>query len=48
MVEIHVTEQGDNMYSISQKYAVRLKYLYSLNKMKPGTEPAPGEIIKLR
>jgi LysM repeat protein len=48
MVEIHVTEQGDNMYSISQKYAVRLKYLYNLNKMKPGTEPAPGEIIKLR
>lgn len=48
LVESHIAEAGDSMYSISQKYAIRLKNLYNLNKVKPGYEPQPGEIIKLR
>lgn len=37
------------MYSISQKYGIRLKNLYKMNKMKP-EDPSPkvGDILRLR
>lgn len=40
---------GDSMYSISQKFGVRLSRLYKMNNMKPES-PAPkvGEILRLR
>lgn len=44
----HYVEKGETMYSLSQRYAVRLKDLYKHNNMKPGSEPAPGTIINLR
>ena len=46
---IHVVKAGDSMYSISQTYGIRLKYLYKLNKMKKdeGT-PAVGTIMRIR
>ena len=44
----HVVEEGETMYSISQRYAIRLKSLYALNGMQPGEEPVPGALIKLR
>lgn len=44
----HYVEEGETMYSLSQRYAVRLKDLYRHNGMKPGTEPQPGTIINLR
>ena len=44
----HVVEEGETMYSIAQRYAIRLKALYSLNGMNPGEEPAPGTLVKLR
>ena len=44
----HVVEEGETMYSIAQRYAIRLKALYSLNGMNPGDEPAPGTLVKLR
>jgi LysM repeat protein len=46
--KVHIVKEGETMYSISQKYAVRLKYLYEMNGMKPGEEPRPGQEIKLR
>ncbi len=44
----HVVEEGETMYSISQKYAVQLRYLYKYNDMSRGQEPEPGEMIYLR
>ena len=46
---VHVLRAGESMYSISQKYGVRLKRLYKLNKMSED-EPTPevGTILRLR
>ena len=46
---VHVLRAGESMYSISQKYGIRLKNLYKLNKMDED-EPTPetGTILRLR
>ena len=46
---VHVLRAGESMYSISQKYGIRLKNLYKRNKMDPDS-PAPevGTILRLR
>ncbi len=44
----HVVKEGETMYSISQRYAIKLKYLYQMNNMRPGEEPEPGQHLKLR
>lgn len=46
---VHVLRAGESMYLISQKYGIRLKNLYKLNKMDTD-EPAPevGTILRLR
>ena len=46
---VHVLRAGESMYSISQKYGIRLKNLYKLNKMDEH-DPAPevGTILRLR
>ncbi|HEX2922106.1 MAG TPA: glucosaminidase domain-containing protein [Bacteroidales bacterium] len=44
----HTVENGDTMYSISQKYGIKLRSLYELNRMEPGTQPVPGAKIWLR
>ena len=46
---VHVLRAGESMYSISQKYGIRLKNLYKLNKMD-ADDPAPevGAILRLR
>jgi len=44
----HTVEGGDTMYSISQKYAVKLKKLYEYNGMAVGSEPAAGQKVLLR
>jgi len=46
---VHVLRSGESMYSISQKYGIRLKNLYKLNKMD-ADDPAPevGTILRLR
>jgi len=41
-------KEGDDMYSISQNFAVRLEKLYERNKMQAGEEPVAGETIYLR
>ena len=45
---VHVLRAGESMYLISQKYGIRLKNLYKLNKMD-ADEPAPevGTILRL-
>lgn len=39
---------GDRMYLISQRYGIKLKRLYEMNRMADGTEPEPGNKIWLR
>jgi LysM repeat protein len=39
---------GDTMYLISQKYGIKLKSLYKMNRMEENTEPQPGSTIWLR
>ncbi|MBP5210791.1 MAG: glucosaminidase domain-containing protein [Bacteroidales bacterium] len=44
----HVVEEGETMYSLSQRYAVKLSSLYKLNSLEKGQEPIAGSIIILR
>jgi LysM repeat protein len=46
--DFHTTIEGDTMYLISQKYGIKLKSLYELNRMEEGTEPGPGKRLWLR
>jgi LysM repeat protein len=45
--EVHITVNGDSMYSISQKYGIRLKKLYEMNRMNEGEQPDVDEKIWL-
>ncbi len=44
----YVVRKDDNMYSISQKFAIRLEKLYQHNNMKVGEQPKVGQVLKLR
>lgn len=46
--KIHNVSEGETMWFISQKYAVRLIKLYKRNNLEPGAEPEPGTKIYLR
>jgi LysM repeat protein len=46
--EIHVVEEGQTMYDISQLYGVKLKHLYRMNFMMEGEQPLEGTEINLR
>lgn len=46
--EFHNFSEGDTMYNISQRYGIKLKSLYEMNRMTEGTEPEPGSKIWLR
>jgi len=46
--ENHTVQPKETMYDISQKYGVSLRSLYCKNRLKKGTEPAPGTKIYLR
>ena len=46
---VHVLRAGESMYSVSQKYGIRLKRLYKMNKMSPeDAAPQIGTILRLR
>lgn len=46
--DVHIVEEGETMYSISQLYGIKLDKLYEKNRMEKGEEPAPGQKIWLR
>jgi LysM repeat protein len=46
--DYHFTAEGDTMYLISQKYGIKLKSLYEMNRMKEGAEAETGKKIWLR
>jgi LysM repeat protein len=39
---------GDTMYLISQRYGIKLKSLYKMNRLEENSEPEPGSKIWLR
>jgi len=43
----HVTENGDTMHYIAQRYGLKLKPLLRRNRMNEGQEPAVGQIVYL-
>tara|TARA_B100000963_G_C22566576_1_gene644013 strand:+ start:483 stop:1370 length:888 start_codon:yes stop_codon:yes gene_type:complete len=43
----HLVKEGDSMYSISQAYGIKLKFLYRYNRMDAGTEPFIGQKLNL-
>jgi LysM repeat protein len=45
---VHVVQTGETMYFLSQKYAVKLSYLYKMNVMEEGTECIPGQKVRVR
>lgn len=45
---VHVVEEGETIYSIAQKYAIKSKYIYKRNRMKRGEEPEVGQLLYLR
>jgi membrane-bound lytic murein transglycosylase D len=44
----HTVKNGETMREISQKYGVKVKHLYKLNRLEPGLEVRPGEMINLK
>lgn len=46
--QFHKIKKGDSMYKISQKYGIRLKFLYKLNKLPYSYIPEVGHILSLR
>lgn len=46
--QFHVVEEGENLYDVAQRYALRLDKLAKRNRLKEDSDPATGEKIKLR
>lgn len=47
-VESHQVSEGETMWEISQKYAIKINSLYKKNLMVPGTEPKTGVVLQLQ
>lgn len=47
-VSNHEVKEGETMWEISQKYAIRISSLYKKNLMEVGTEPKAGVILNLQ
>jgi hypothetical protein len=45
---LHYVRRGDSMYSIAQKYGIRLKSLYKMNHLKPDYDIRVGDALRLR
>ncbi len=48
LVPEHTVKEGETMWLISQKYAIKLNSLYSKNLMDNGTEPNVGSVLHLQ
>ena len=47
-VATYKTQVGDSMHDIAQKFGVKLKKLYSKNRMDYGQQPKAGQLIYLQ
>jgi hypothetical protein len=46
--DFYTAVNGDTMYKIAQKFAIKLKSLYEMNRMADGAECEPGSKLWLR
>lgn len=46
--KFHTVKEGETMYSISQRYGIKLKRLYRLNRLEMGTKVNVGDRLSLR
>jgi LysM repeat protein len=46
--DFYTTVEGDTMYLVSQKFGIKVKDLYEMNRMESGSEPGAGKKIWLR
>jgi len=44
----HIYHQGESLRDVSQKYGIKLKRVYQLNGLEPGTLPKEGEVLQLQ
>ena len=44
----HIVKGGESMYTISQKYGIRLKYLYKMNDLTPDYQIQVGDALRVR
>ena len=44
----HVVKWGDSMYTISQRYGIRLERLYKMNDKSTDYSPVLGDVLRLR
>ena len=47
-VKAHIVGPNDTMHDISQKYGIRLKYLYKINNKGYDYYPKSGDVLRLR
>lgn len=46
--KLHRVQAGESMYSIAQKYGIRMKYLYKMNDLPPTYQVRVGDLLRLR
>lgn len=44
----HTVVGGESMYTISQRYGIRLKYLYKMNELTPDYQIKVGDVLRVR
>ena len=44
----HKVKPGESMYTISQLYGIRVKYLYKKNFKSAAYIPQPGDLLRVR
>ena len=47
-VENHKVKNGESLYTISQLYGIKLKFIYKRNNLREGVEPVKGTVLRLR
>lgn len=45
---LHTVVAGESMYTISQRYGIRLKYLYKMNNLSPDYQIKVGDVLRVR
>ena len=44
----HVVQAGESMYTIAQKYGIRIESLYKMNKLMPSYQIRIGDKLRVR
>lgn len=44
----HIVKNGESMYTISQRYGIRLKHLYKMNDLTPDYQIKVGDVLRIR